>query len=160
MAKVDVVERVSEIAGEILSPMGMALVDVEYKREGRDMVLRLFIERLDGGVSLDDCSEVSRQLSDILDVEDFVAENYALEVSSPGICRPLKKVADYQRFQGKLIKVKTFEVLADAAGNKRKTFLGTLTGVQDNAITVHLKEGQDATIPLDKVAKANLEFEF
>ncbi|GFO57370.1 ribosome maturation factor RimP [Geomonas sp. Red276] len=160
MAKVDVVERVTEISGEILSPLGMALVDVEYKREGRDMVLRLFIEKLEGGVTLDDCSEVSRQVSDILDVEDFISENYTLEVSSPGICRPLKKLADYQRFQGKLIKVKTFEVLADDAGNKRKTFLGTLTGVQGKAITMHLKEGQDATIPLDKVAKANLEFEF
>lgn len=160
MAKVDVVERIAVIVGEILSPLGMALVDVEYKREGRDMVLRLFIEREEGGISLDDCSAVSRELSDILDVEDFIPENYTLEVSSPGICRPLKKLADYQRFQGKLIKVKTFELLADDAGNKRKTFLGTLAGVEDGVISIQLKEGQHAAIPLDKVAKANLEFEF
>jgi len=160
MAKVDVVERITQIAGEILSPLGMALVDIEYKREGRDMVLRLFIEREEGGISLDDCSAVSRELSDILDVEDFIPENYTLEVSSPGICRPLKKLADYQRFQGKLIKVKTFELLADDAGNKRKTFLGTLAGVEDGVISIQLKEGQHAAIPLDKVAKANLEFEF
>jgi len=160
MAKVDVVERITGITGEILAPLGMALVDVEYKREGRDMVLRLFIEREEGGVSLDDCSAVSRELSDILDVEDFIPENYTLEVSSPGICRPLKKLADYQRFQGKLIKVKTFELLADDAGNKRKTFLGTLAGVEDGVISIQLKEGQHAAIPLDKVAKANLEFEF
>ncbi|HJV34634.1 ribosome maturation factor RimP [Geomonas sp.] len=160
MAKVDVVDRVTEIAGEILPPLGMALVDVEYKREGRDMVLRLFIEKEEGGVSLDDCSQVSREVSDILDVEDFIKENYTLEVSSPGICRPLKRLADYQRFLGKLVKIKTFEVLADEAGNKRKTFLGTLTAAEDGVIRVHLKEGQDAAIPLDKVAKANLEFEF
>lgn len=160
MAKVDVAERVAEIAGEVLPPLGLALVDLEYKREGRDMVLRLFIERQDGGVTLDDCSAVSREISDILDVEDFISDNFTLEVSSPGINRPLKKLADYERFKGKLIKVKTFELLEDAAGNKRKTFLGILNGVEDGAIKMHLQEGQDAFIPLEKVAKANLEFEF
>ena len=160
MAKVDVVERITQILGEMLPPLGMALVDIEYKREGRDMVLRLFIEREDGGITLDDCSQVSREVSDILDVEDFISDNFTLEVSSPGICRPLKKVADFERFQGKLIKVRTFELLPDQAGNKRKTFLGTLTGIEDGVIKIHLNEGQDAAIPLEKVAKANLEFEF
>jgi ribosome maturation factor RimP len=160
MAKVDVAERVAEIAGEILPPLGMSLVDIEYKREGRDFVLRLFIEREEGGITLDDCSAVSREVSDILDVEDFIKENYTLEVSSPGICRPLKKLADYQRFLGRLVKVRTFELFPDEAGNKRKTFLGTLTAVEDGIVKIHLKEGQDAAIPLDKVAKANLEFEF
>ena len=159
MAKVDVVEKITEIAGQILAPLGMGLVDLEYKREGRDMVLRLFIEK-EGGITLDDCSAVSRELSDILDVEDYVPENYTLEVSSPGICRPLKKLADYQRFLGELIKVRTFEAIADDAGNKRKTFLGTLKGVADGVISIDLKEGQHAAIPLEKVAKANLEFEF
>jgi ribosome maturation factor RimP len=159
MAKVDVVERVTEIATGIIEPLGMGLVDVEYKREGRDMVLRLFIEK-EGGISLDDCADVSREVSDILDVEDCIPEHYTLEVSSPGICRPLKKLADYQRFTGQLIKVKTFELLPDDAGNKRKTFLGTLKGVEDGIISIDLKEGQHASVPLDKVAKANLEFEF
>lgn len=159
MAKVDAAERITQIAGEILAPLGMNLVDLEYKREGRDMVARLFIEK-EGGITLDDCSAVSRELSDILDVEDFMPERYTLEVSSPGVCRPLKKLADYQRFVGSLVKVKTFDTLTDDAGNKRKTFLGTLTGVDNGAISIHLKEGQNATIPLEKVAKANLEFEF
>lgn len=160
MAKVDAAERIAEIAGEILAPLHMSLVDLEYKREGRDMVVRLFIEREEGGVTLDDCSAVSRELSDILDVEDFMPERYTLEVSSPGLCRPLKKPADFQRFMGSLVKVKTFEMLTDDAGNKRKTFFGTLTGFEDGVIKVHLKEGQDAAIPLEKVAKAHLEFEF
>lgn len=159
MAKVDVVEKVTEIVEAILAPLGMGLVDVEYKREGRDMVLRLFIEK-EEGITLDDCSAVSRELSDILDVEDYIPDNYTLEVSSPGICRPLKKLADYQRFLGRLVKVKTFEMLPDDAGNKRKTFLGTLTGVEAGLVCLHLKEGQNAAIPLEKVAKANLEFEF
>ncbi|WP_224981478.1 ribosome maturation factor RimP [Geomonas agri] len=159
MAKVDVVERVTEIVAEIGGPLGIALVDLEYKREGRDMVLRIFLEK-EGGINLDDCADVSRQLSDILDVEDFMPEHYNLEVSSPGICRPLKKIADYERFQGHLVKVKTFDTLTDDAGNKRKTFTGKLLGVQDGVISIDLTEGQHASIPLDKVAKANLEFEF
>lgn len=159
MAKVDVAERITEIVTEIGAPLGIGLVDLEYKREGRDMVVRLFLEK-QGGITLDDCADVSRQLSDILDVEDFMPERYTLEVSSPGVCRPLKKLADYQRFAGHLVKVKTFDMVADDAGNKRKTFLGKLLGVQDGVISMDLTEGQHASIPLDKVAKANLEFEF
>jgi len=160
MAKVDAQERLTELAEQIMAPLGMALVDLEYKREGRNMVVRLFIEKQEGGITLDDCSAVSRELSDILDVEDFLPENYTLEVSSPGICRPLKKVADYQRFVGHLVKVKTFETLTDDGGNKRKTFLGKLTGIEEGIISLHLQEGQNAAIPMDKVAKANLEYEF
>jgi len=159
MAKVDAAERITQIAEEIAAPLGMGIVDLEYKREGRDMVVRLFIEK-EGGITLDDCSAVSRELSDILDVEDFMPEHYTLEVSSPGICRPLKKIADYERFIGHLVKVKTFEALTDDAGNKRKTFVGKLTGIEGSVVAIHLTEGQNAAIPLDKVAKANLEFEF
>lgn len=159
MAKVDVVERVTEIVTEIGAPLGIGLVDLEYKREGRDMVVRIFLEK-EGGITLDDCADVSRQLSDILDVEDFMPERYTLEVSSPGICRPLKKVADYERFMGHLVKVKTFDTLTDDAGNKRKTFTGKLAGIQGGVVSIDLTEGQHASIPLDKVAKANLEFEF
>ena len=159
MAKVDVAERITEIVTEIGAPLGIALVDLEYKREGRDMVVRVFLEK-EGGIMLDDCADVSRQLSDILDVEDFMPEHYTLEVSSPGICRPLKKVADYERFVGHLIKVKTFDTLTDDKGNKRKTFVGKLLGLEDGVISMDLTEGQHASIPLDKVAKANLEFEF
>ena len=159
MAKVDVVERVTEIVTEIGAPLGIGLVDLEYKREGRDMVVRVFLEK-EGGITLDDCADVSRQLSDILDVEDFMPEHYTLEVSSPGICRPLKKVADYERFMGHLVKVKTFDTLTDDAGNKRKTFTGKLAGIQGGVVSIDLTEGQHASIPLDKVAKANLEFEF
>ena len=159
MAKVDVAERITEIVTEIGAPLGIALVDLEYKREGRDMVVRLFLEK-EGGIMLDDCADVSRQLSDILDVEDFMPEHYTLEVSSPGICRPLKKNGDYQRFVGHLIKVKTFDTLTDDKGNKRKTFVGKLLGLEEGVISMDLTEGQHAFIPLDKVAKANLEFEF
>jgi ribosome maturation factor RimP len=103
---------------------------------------------------------VSRELSELLDVEEVIHSHYNLEVSSPGLNRPLTKPADYERYAGRLIKIRTFEMVADDAGNRRKTFLGVLNGLRDGVVSLNLKEGQSASIPLDKVAKANLEFEF
>lgn len=159
MAKVDVATKVTDLAESLLVQMGMELVDLEYKREGREMVLRLYIDK-EGGVTLDDCATVSRELSEIIDVEDFIPEHYNLEVSSPGLNRALKKESDYERYKGRLVKVRTFELLPDEEGNKRKTFLGELVGLADGFVTVYLREGQTARIPLGKIAKANLEFEF
>ncbi len=159
MAQTDVASRVADIAEPLVASLGMELVDLEYKREGRAMVLRLFVDR-EGGVTLDDCAQVSRELSEILDVEDFIQAHYTLEVSSPGLNRPLKKAADYDRYRGRLVKVRTFELLPDDAGNPRKTFTGELLGLESGVVRLKLTEGQTAGIPLDKVAKANLEFEF
>jgi len=159
MATIDTVSRVTELATPLLDSLELELVDCEYKREGRAMVLRLFIDRV-GGVTLDDCASVSRELAEILDVEDFIREEYTLEVSSPGLNRPLKKAADYQRYQGRLVKIKTFELLPDDAGNPRKTFLGQLLGLDGENVRLKLTEGQTASIPLNKIAKSNLEFEF
>jgi len=159
MAKADVITTVTGLADTLLTPQGLELVDLEYKREGRDMVLRLFIDK-PGGVTLDDCASVSRELSEIMDVEDVVPDHYTLEVSSPGLNRPLNKAADYVRYTGKLVKVRTFELQPDDEGNRRKTFLGELLGLEDGVVRVRLKEGQTASIPLDKIAKSNLEFEF
>ena len=139
--------------------MGLELVDIKFGRVGRDAVLRLFIDK-DGGITLDDCADVSRELSLILDVEDVISSNYSLEVSSPGLDRPLKKLSDYERFAGRMIKVRTYEPLPDDKGNKRKTFLGKLDGLVDGVVKMTLAEGQTASIPLERVAKANLEFEF
>jgi ribosome maturation factor RimP len=158
MAEENVVSRVTGFVEPLVASIGMELVDVEYRREGRAMVLRLSVDR-EGGVSLDDCAQVSRELSAILDVEDFIEGYYTLEVSSPGLNRPLKKTADYDRYRGRLVRVKTFELLPDDAGNPRKTFLGELLGLDGMNVRIKLKEGQTAVIPLDKVAKANLEFE-
>ena len=155
----DVVKQVEHFAKPLVSSLGMELVEIEFKREGRTMVLRLYIDR-EGGVSLDDCAAVSRELSAVLDVEETVPGKYALEVSSPGLNRPLKTLEDYQRYTGRLIKIKTREPLADDQGNLRKTFLGELEGIEGDFVRMRLREGQKARIPLDSVAKANLEFEF
>lgn len=159
MSQDTVSAKVVSIAEPLLASLGIELVEVEYQRVGRSSVLRLFIDK-EGGVTLDDCSDVSHELSQLLDVEDFIREHYTLEVSSPGLDRPLKKEADFVRFAGRLVKARTYELLPDSAGNKRKTFLGTLLGLENGVISIKLNEGQLAEIPLDKIAKVNLEFEF
>jgi ribosome maturation factor RimP len=146
------------IALPILESMSIELVDIEFGRVGQDAVLRLFIDK-EGGIMLDDCANVSRELSAILDVEEVIASAYTLEVSSPGLDRPLKTQGDYDRFAGRLVKIRTYQPQPDDSGNKRKTFLGTLTGLVDGVVKMTLSEGQTASIPLERVAKANLEFE-
>ena len=159
MVKIDVVTRVTELAEPFTASLGLELAEVEYKQEGGRMVLRLYIDR-DGGVTLDDCAAVSRELAEILDVEDFIHGRYDLQVSSPGLNRSLKKPSDYERFTGRLVKIRTFELLADDEGYKRKTFIGELLGLTGGVVRLKLSEGQTAGIPLEKVAKANLELEF
>lgn len=155
----DICERVRTLALPVSASLGLELVEVEYKRSGREAVLRLFIDR-EGGVTLDDCADLSRELSTLLDVEDLIPCEYNLEISSPGLDRPLKSEDDYRRFCGRLIKVRTYEPFQDDAGNRRKTFLGRLDGLVDGCVVLSLTEGQTASIPLERIAKARLEFEF
>jgi ribosome maturation factor RimP len=158
-SKDNICEQVGRIAQPILDSKQLELVDIEFVRMGKEAILRLFLDK-EGGITLDDCSGVSHELSAILDVEEIIDSNYTLEVSSPGLDRPLKKPEDYVRYVGRLIKVRTYEQFLDDSGNKRKTFLGTLDGLVDGSVRITLKEGQTASIPLELIAKAHLEFEF
>lgn len=159
MKSSDPVHKVEQLLQPILTEHLLELVELEYKPAGRNSTLRIFIDKQDG-VSLDDCETVSRELSVQLDVEDCISGHYILEVSSPGLDRPLKKLADFIRFKGRLAVIKTFELTADSRGNLRKTFRGTIASVEAGIITINLKEGQTASIPWDTVEKARLEFEF
>lgn len=155
-------DRVQSLVKPVLDELSMELVDLEFKREGRDWFLRIFIDK-EGGVTLDDCAGVSREVSAILEVEDPVSGAYHLEVSSPGLDRPLKKAADYERFVGRLVKVKTYEKLdPDGRGHERKTFVGILRGLQGELVTLEQndKKGGVVNFPLAAIAKANLELEF
>lgn len=158
MVQVNIVAKIESLALPLVTSLGLELVEVEYKREGPQMVLRISIDK-EGGIMLDDCAAVSKELSALLEVEDIVPGNFSLEVSSPGLNRPLKSRADYERYKGKLVKVKTFAPTADDAGNIRRTFLGKLIGLDGDLILLQLQEGQSAKIPLSAVAKAHLEFE-
>ena len=155
-------EKIQQLVLPILADQGMELVDLEYRREGRDWVVRLFIDK-EGGVTLDDCTEVSHEVGAVLDVEDLIDVAFHLEVSSPGLDRPLKKPSDFERFAGRLVKVKTFEKLdPDGRGHERKTFTGRLLGLVEGRVRIEQldKKGGVVELPLAAIAKANLEFEF
>jgi ribosome maturation factor RimP len=162
VAQETTLERVQHLVEPILRDMGVELVELEFKREGRDWFLRLFIDK-EGGVTLDDCADVSREVEAVLDVEEVIETSYRLEVSSPGLDRPLKKPADYERFRGRLVRIKTFEKLdPDGRGHLRKTFVGELLGLEAGVVRVRQtdQKGGVVEIPLEGVAKANLEFDF
>jgi ribosome maturation factor RimP len=158
----EVLATIETLVMPILTELGMELVDLEFRREGRSWFLRLFIDK-PGGVTLDDCAEVSREVSAILEVEDPIEAAYRLEVSSPGIDRPLKKPADFERFAGQLIKLRTRSLLdPDLRGHQRKTFVGELCGLDGNAVRLRQtdKRGGEISIPLSEIDKANLEPKF
>jgi ribosome maturation factor RimP len=144
---------VRQIVEPILQSQGLELVDLEYQREAQGWVLRFYIDR-QGGVTVEDCAEVSRELGAVLEVHDLIANPYLLEVSSPGLTRPLKKREDFNKYRNHLIKVKTFEPIEG-----RRNFKGILLGLEDEKVRLEM-EGQSYEIPFRGIAKANLEFEF
>ena len=149
----EIKERVSTLVGPVLSDQGMELVDLEYRREGRGWVLRLYIDK-EGGITLDDCARISQEIGTTLDIEDFLATPYSLEVSSPGLNRSLKNEKDFIKYRDRLIKVKTFDPI-----DNRRNFKGKLRGASEGRIEMEI-DGGIITIPLANVAKANLELDF
>jgi ribosome maturation factor RimP len=145
-----VAERVWEIVEPLVTHEGLEMVDVEFRRESRGMVLRLYLDR-EGGVSLDDLTRVSRQLGDLLDVHDAVPGPYTLEVSSPGINRRLRRPEHFRRYLGKRVRVRT---AAPVAG--RRGFVGTLQSVEAEGIVVQDGAGSHG-IRFTEIAQANYE---
>ncbi len=153
-----VAERARQLLEPILARDGYELVEVEWLREGGGWTLRLFIDR-EGGVGIDDCQAVSRTVEPVLDVEDFIEPAYSLEVSSPGVDRPLRRPRDFERFAGQRVKMKAFGPLESAAGlPARKQWSGTLRGIRDGRVEVEV-DGKLHRIPVDRIAKANLEYD-
>ncbi|MGB9802523.1 ribosome maturation factor RimP [Desulfofundulus sp.] len=151
MAKNKVVATVEELATPLVTGLGLELVDVEYVKEGGRWYLRIFIDK-PGGVTLDDCQAVSERLDPLLDEADPIPHSYHLEVSSPGIERPLKKPADFERFSGCRVQVTTFS----SQGGRRK-FTGRLEGLEGQMVVLTLDDGQEQRIPLPEVATARLK---
>ncbi|MBF0455187.1 MAG: ribosome maturation factor RimP [Magnetococcales bacterium] len=155
-----IAEKVTPFAEEAAATEGCELVDVEYVKEGQSFFLRVFIEKRETGLELADCASVSRYLSGLLDVEDVVPGIYRLEVSSPGLTRPLKKEADFDRFAGKQVVVKTYQGVALTEGGKKKRlFKGELLGMREGSVRILLKEGE-ISLPLNAISKANLDIDF
>ncbi|MGE5311038.1 MAG: ribosome maturation factor RimP [Nitrospirota bacterium] len=148
----EVQRRVEEIADSLLKDEGLELVDLEYRREGRRWVLRLFIDK-EGGVTVEDCATVSRELADILDAKDAIPEAYVLEVSSPGLNRRVRKRRDFSRFAGRKVEVRLV-----ALQDGRRKIVGTIIGVEGEAVVVAAPEAT-YTIALEDIARATLVYE-
>jgi len=159
IAEEPVAERARKLLEPVLARDGYELVDVEWVREGGAFTLRLYIDR-EGGVGIDDCQAASRTVEPILDVEDFIEQTYNLEVSSPGVDRPLRRPEEFARYAGQRVKVKAFAPLESAPGlPPRKHWSGTLRGCADGQVEVEV-DGRLHRVPLERIAKANLEYDF
>jgi ribosome maturation factor RimP len=147
---------VRSVAERVAAGRGFELVDVEVKRQPRGSLVRLYVDR-PGGIGLDDLQSVSEEVSAILDVEDPLTSSYTLEVSSPGLDRPLRTEEDYRRFVGRLAKVSSYEPLEG-----RRHWTGRLVAVEDGVVSLTLERegGAVARIPFGKIAHGRLEVEF
>ena len=153
MGKIE--DAIWKMAEPLVAENGLELIDVEYVKEGAEWYLRLFLDKDDeNGVDLDDCELISRKFSDVLEEKDPIAQAYRLEVSSPGIERPLKRTKDFVRFAGEKVQVKTF---AEVEGKKQ--FIGILGETTEEAVTIDV-DGTVITIPRKQISKANLVWEF
>jgi ribosome maturation factor RimP len=148
--------KLQSLVEPVVTGQGYELVDVELKTEpGVGLVLRVFIDKPGSSVGLDDCAQVSRELSAVLDVEDAIQARYSLEVSSPGLNRPLKKESDFARFIGKKAKIRT----SRPVGESRRNFSGTLVAVEAGKVKIDVGD-QVCEVPVADVEKANLVYEF
>ncbi len=148
-------EKIRQIAERVTASEGLELVDLQFAGSGRHRVLRIYIDKPEG-VTHGDCENVSQQVGTILDVEDVIpGEHYTLEVSSPGVDRPLLKPKDYERFLGQRIKVQLRQPRGD-----RKRFDGKLASFDGSTITLTVEKGEQILIPLSEVDKANVKYEW
>jgi len=155
----NITDKIEELVQPILQEMNLELVDIEYVKEGRDWFLRVYIDTPQGGIDIEQCAQVSEQLSVKLDEEDPIKENYFLEVSSPGAERPLKKEADYVAAVGKYVYIKTYEPI-----NGAKEFEGTLlsySAEEGALLEVRIKTRKvKVEIEKEKIALARLAIDF
>lgn len=145
-------QEVRQVVEPILESQGFELVDLEYQRESQGWVLRIYLDR-EGGVSLDDCAGISHEVGAVLEVKDLIPSAYILEVSSPGLTRPLKKPEDFNKFRNQMVKIKLYEPL-----DGRRNFKGTLLGLEGDRVRVEVEQ-QVYELPLQRIAKANLEID-
>ena len=149
---VGIIARVEDFIVPLLTDMDIELVDIEFRREGHGWVLRLFIDH-SGGVTLENCTRVSREVSSYLEVEDPIEHAYHLEVSSPGLERPLKKERDFIRFSGRMARIKLRE-----KRNDQRVFIGKLQGMENEEVLLDVDGRIESFLPAD-IARARLILE-
>jgi ribosome maturation factor RimP len=153
IAKAAMDRRIAEIIGPVIEDMGFELVRIRLMG-GQNALLQIMAERPEGGIEVDECAEISNAVSAVLDVEDPILDAYTLEVSSPGIDRPLTRLKDFDTFEGYEAKLETSELIGG-----RKRFRGTLAGVEDGEVLINIQDqGEDVTVGLqfDWLADAKL----
>ncbi len=147
-------ERITDIIEPVIRFRKLELVEVVFSKGSSRGVLKVIIDH-DLGVGIDDCTAVSREISALLDVEDIVPGSYALEVSSPGLDRPLKSLEDFMRFAGKLAKVTMFEPVSD-----KRSLIGRILRVEGESVVLESDGDITIAVPFNKIKKARLEVEF
>ena len=154
MSKKEIYEQKAEaLISPIVEKYGFELVDVEYVKEGSSFYLRAYIDK-PGGITVDDCETVSREFSDKLDEADFIEEAYIMEVSSPGLGRPLKKEKDFKRSIGKEVEIRTYRTI-----DREKEFYGILKAYDENSVTIDCEE-KERTFQKAEIALIRLAFDF
>lgn len=154
MSKKEIYEQKAEVlVTPIVEKYGFELVDVEYVKEGGNFYLRAYVDK-PGGITVDDCETVSREFSDKLDEADFIDEAYIMEVSSPGLGRPLKKEKDFRRSMGEEVEIRTYRPI-----NREKEFYGILTAYDENSVTIDC-EGEEKIFQKADIALIRLAFDF
>lgn len=146
--------KTEELIQPILQRMGFELVDVEYVKEGQEYYLRAYIDK-PGGITIDDCVAVSREMNELLDELDYISGTYTFEVSSPGLGRPLKKEKDYVRSMGKELEIRTYKAI-----DKQKEFYGTLTAFDADRVTIVTQEEKEIVFNKSDIALIRLAFDF
>ena len=137
----------------VVNEMGLSLVDIEYMQDGGYWYVRIYVENLNGEITLEECAAISGKIDE--DVDKLIEQRFFLEVSSPGIERPLKKIEDFIRFKGEKIKVSLKHKI-----NDKKSFEGIITECKDNIIFLEIEEENIVEIPFSEVKKANIIYEF
>ena len=145
----EIISKVNELAGPLCDAEGIELVYTEYQREPQGMILRIYIDK-PGGATVQDCTHVSRQMQDLLDVHLDMSDNYYLEVSSPGLNRPLGKLSDFVRFKGCQAKIKVVQPI-----DGQKKFTGILSGVLQEAVAIQVGD-RIVEIPYQDITRARL----
>lgn len=146
--------RTEELIQPIIDRMNFELVDVEYVKEGSVWYLRAYIDK-EGGITVNDCEAVAREMSEILDREDYVEGSYTFEVSSPGLGRPLKKEKDYKRSMGKEIEIRTYRAI-----NREKEFRGILKAYDDASVTIETEDETEMKFEKTEIALIRLALDF
>ena len=147
-------QKTEKLLEPILEANHFELVDVEYVKEGGSWYLRAYIDK-PGGITVDDCEIVNRALGDLLDEHDFIEEFYILEVSSPGLGRPLKKERDFARSLGEEVEIRTYRMV-----NKQKEFRGILKAYDKDTVTIETEEEEEQIFARENIALIRLAFDF